>query len=137
MKTYEIINPSDKYSLKSGSFLIACLATCFLGGGAYGLQEVDGDESMPVFILGGHDDWFTEKFGKPFGLALEDVALEELATCLESVVIGDRDIYEQTIARIAEPDRADWIEMWNDKNRSSMNDIDKRAKALAESMRAK
>ena len=41
---YEIINPSDPYTLKADDFKIAAAACLILGDGQYGLESEDGKE---------------------------------------------------------------------------------------------
>jgi hypothetical protein len=102
---FEIINPSDKAFIESDSFETACLATCILGQGKYGLREVGGDKRMPVFLFGGHDEFFAEKFGKPFEESLNATDKAEIARALETVSLAGE--------------------------RTSLNDIVKRAKSYA------
>lgn len=136
---YEIINPSDAYTLVCDDFKIACLATLLLGHGKYGLQSQDASQEMPVFFLGGEETWFPATFGATFDELLPQVRYDDLARCLESVVIGsftDRTVYD--IAMKALPtaeDRASFAEQWHEVKRSSLNDIGARAKALAKMMR--
>lgn len=136
---FEIINPSDAYTMETDNFIAACVATCLLGNGAYALEEIGGDKKMPVFLFGGHDIWFTEQFGKSFERCVDDVSASELADCLDSVLIGkpqDRETYKRGLELIDDPaKREQWHFEWHDKRRSSMNNIGGRAWRLAERLR--
>lgn len=112
---FEIVNPSDPYTLEAPSLDVAAVACSFLGEGKYGLKALDSDASndVPIFLFGGHDEWFLEKSS----LNYEDTAdhvihtkREELATCLDSVRLGQA-------------------------RRSSLNNIKARAQALSNAIR--
>ena len=133
---YELTNPSDYYTLESDDHLTACVAALVLGGGGYGLTPLDeGGERMPIFILGGAEEWARERFGKTLQEMME-AAGPTLAACLESVVIGKRKVYQAALDAITDPDlRTAFIARWHDEHRSSMNDIGKRARKLAAKLR--
>lgn len=136
---YEIINPSDPYTIK-GEFKIVCLATCLLGEGSYALESESGDEHMPIFLFGGAMEWLKEKFGADFDLPAEirDRSVE-IADCLDTVLIGrfqDRKTYEDGLRLITdEQNRTKWRDRWLDERRSSMNNIGGRAYQLAARLR--
>lgn len=112
MMEYEIVNPSDPYTLKSDDFEAAALACVILGNGKYALKPLeDGGVEVPLFVFGGHDEWFQKTFGVTLDGSLSRVERSRIAAVLETVTIG------------------------NSKKRSSMNDIGGRAKALAIVMR--
>ena len=62
--TYEVINPSDRVLLDATSDEIAVAAVCILGEGRYAAKR-DGF-SGPLFLFGGHDEWFVEHAGLDF-----------------------------------------------------------------------
>lgn len=140
---YEIINPSDKYTIECEDFKTACVATLILGEGHWGLESVDAKgvyhKEMPLFIFGGHDKWLTEQFGQTFGELLESIGMNAIGEALDSVLIGDvkdRQAYNDGLALIDDPlKREEWRNRWHDQRRTSMNDIGARAYALAERMR--
>ncbi len=112
MAVFEIINPSDPYTVETDEFAAACLATIALGYGHYGLKEIGGEgREMPIFLFGGHDAWFRKQFGKTLPQLAEVAPRAKIAQCLESVTLCDAD----------EP--------------SSLNDIGRRARELAAAMR--
>lgn len=85
---FEIVNPSDPYTMQADDLRIAALACILLGEGKYGLRSEDGSTAMPLFILGGHDAWFVEKFGATLQHVYDSIvadSLPALAACLESV----------------------------------------------------
>ena len=95
---------------------IAALAVIIIGGGKYALEGIGDDAGLlvPMFLFGGHEEWFTENFGFGFKESAEHVFTnrsEDLAITLESVAV--------------------------DGERTSMNDIAGRAKSIAEAIRIK
>ena len=116
---FEIINPSDAYTMEAVDLQVAAVACCFLGDGRYGLEALgedrNKDRDVPIFLLGGHDEWFSEKFGLTFGACAENVMkqrTDELADALDSVALKSGE-------------------------RTSMNDIGARARSLAKAVRRK
>ena len=92
---YEIINPSDPYTLEADDLHIAAVAVCLLGGGKYALRPTDHPDieetSVPIFLFGGHDAWFLKRFGLTFEAAVDQVMMtrgDALVTCLRSVKLG-------------------------------------------------
>lgn len=128
-QVYAIHNPSDPYTIK-GEFIVAAVAVALLGNGQYG---IDGSP-----ILWGWDAWLKEHGIDDLDKYVED-NLEQIATALESVLIGsqaDREEVEFTMGLLPEADCHKWIETRHEKRRSSMNDIGGCASSLAASLRA-
>jgi hypothetical protein len=125
---YEIINPSDKYTMESNDKAAACAACLFLGEGKYALSDMDGNRVLPILAFGNADP--NEVMQDTCGITLtETVATKKpaIAAALRSVMIGDpsfrtlwKDASEETKAK------------YLDENRSSMNNIAKRAQQLAD-----
>jgi hypothetical protein len=89
---FEIVNPSDPYTLQADDLRIAALACVLLGEGQYALRSEDGETAVPLFIFGGHDTWFVEKFGATLQHVYDSIvadSLPALAACLESVKLPD------------------------------------------------
>jgi hypothetical protein len=114
---FEIINPSDAYTMEAVDLQVAAVACCFLGDGRYGLDALDEDRNkdggMPIFLLGGHDEWFASKFGLTFEACAENAMkhrADDMANALDSVALKSGE-------------------------RTSMNNIGARAKALAKAIR--
>jgi oligoribonuclease NrnB/cAMP/cGMP phosphodiesterase (DHH superfamily) len=103
---YEISNPSDQVFIDCDNFEATCLAVVMLGEGQYGLEGIDNDRKMPVFLFGGHDEFFLETFGKDFEGSLNAMPHTELVKAFDGVYM--------------------------EHERTSLNDIVGRAKQLAE-----
>jgi len=116
---FELINPSDPYTLEADDLEVAAVACCFLGDGKYGLDALGEDankgNNVPIFLLGGHDEWFMSKFGRNFDATAEHVLdhrKEALARAFDSLTLG----------------RA---------KRSSLNNIKARAQAFSNAVRCR
>jgi hypothetical protein len=106
----EVSNPSDYATIEYKDMLAACLAVCIVGNGKYGIVDDEGDQGMPIFLFGGHDEWFTSKFGMDFETAFAQTDKEKIAAALESMQLRGE--------------------------RSSMNDFCGRAHEMAKALRA-
>lgn len=135
---YEIINPSDPYTMECERFDVASAAILFLGEGRYAGRCGDDTKSVPLFFFGGAEKWFKETHGVELGefLAKEKAAIGD---ALANVAIGsvqDRTDFNAAVAAISDlAARQRFIEERHDHRRSSMNNIGKRAMRLAEAMR--
>lgn len=135
----ELINPSDAVTFVGDDMTVAGVACLILGGGWYGLKDASGDAVVPMMAFGTHEKWLEEN-----NIAdLSDWLMEhgaEVAGFLETCVYGsieEREAFDQAISRMA-PDKADeHRDWWNDRNRSSMNNIGKAAAHWAKRLRAK
>lgn len=115
---FNIVNPSDPYTMEADDLEIAAVAVCLLGDGKYPLDalgdDADKGNNVPAFLFGGHDEWFTSRFGRNYE-ATADLCITQrgdaLARALESVTL-------QAIRR------------------TSMNDIGERALRFAQNIRA-
>ncbi len=90
MTVYKIINPSDPYHLTADDLVLAGIAACLLGSGKYALEAADGSEGVPLFLFGGHDEWFAARGAQSFESALEaalDQRSEDLARIFDSVTL--------------------------------------------------
>jgi hypothetical protein len=144
----DIINPSDACHMVTDDREAAAIACILIGNGQYGLEQVDAKAGetpfkMPLFLLGGHDQWWTKTFGHSFeegATAYRDDTRKNLAliNALLSVVYGKRadlESYYDAMELITQTDgRAEFKRRWNDRRRGSMNNIGGRALALAEAM---
>ena len=115
---FNLINPSDAYHFEAEDLEIAAAVVCILGGGKYGADSIgegaSKDDAVPMFLFGGHDEWFMEKFGRGFEASVEHCMAtrnEALAKSFDSVTL-------------THPPR------------SSTNDIGGRAKAYAAGVRS-
>lgn len=120
----EIINPSDPYTLETENFIAAALGIAIVGGGKLGLKCDDPPIKSPVLF--GWDAWIKENC--PDGMNLYvDTHSEEIATALDSVLYGragDRRTFLDMLKFIDDPVKREQARAeYQDKNRSSLNDI--------------
>ncbi len=90
MTVYKIINPSDPYHLTADDLVLAAISVCLLGSGKYALEAADGSEGVPLFLFGGHDEWFAARGAHSFESALEaalEQRAEDLARIFDSVTL--------------------------------------------------
>lgn len=140
MKTYKLVNPSDAYTLLADDFEVATAACLLLGRGQYALKPEGHDgEGVPIFLFGGAGDWIVERFKCDLDTLFTRVKtqkLEALIACLESVLIGDRAIFDKALSLITDADKKTaWIEAWHDQHRTSLSDIGGYARRLAAHLR--
>lgn len=135
---YEIINPSDKYTISHHNREAVCMAVALLGEGAYAIAEIDVDPAtrfeMPLFIFGGSDEWFSQQFGKTIVDAL-DSNIEDVIEALDSILIGDRELYNMAVSEMDKDAVPRFKDKWQDKHRTSMNDIGSYASALRDRLK--
>lgn len=141
MPLYEIVNPSDMYTIETKDFLPACLAVLWLGQGKYALLGLDkGGETMPIFLFGGYESWFRDRFGKDVDLLIQEMPAADLAAALESVICGDREerlAYFTALDLLTDPDeRRAYRDAWQQKHSTSLNDIGGDAHRMADRLRA-
>lgn len=143
---FEIINPSDPYTMEAPDLEVAACAVAVLGRGAYGLNELSGDKSgnVPMFPVTGHDEWFTKQFGRNFDASLNHVfeqRADALAKALASVFIGtaiDKRVFEQEAAGCQDEEAFQkLLTARHDAARTSVNDIGRQAWAFADMVAAK
>ncbi|ENV14705.1 hypothetical protein F965_00051 [Acinetobacter schindleri NIPH 900] len=141
---FEIINPSDECTMQGDNLEVLAVACCLIGSGRYALKGLDTEESVPMFIFGGHDEWFSEKFGRKFDESMDKVTKDhmlELVQSLDSVLLGnqkDRQDYEKTLQSIeSEQAKLAFKQEFKEKNRSSINDICARSWQYADMFRNK
>lgn len=141
---YEIVNPSDAYTMRSDNPAAAAAACLLLGGGSYGLTAIDPPdaEGVPVMLFWDEarlNAWWADRFGGDIGAFISE-RRADIAEALESVVIGsatDRKACERALTMIEGEDaQREWREKWHDDKRSSMNDIGAAAIANARALRA-
>lgn len=138
---YNIINPSDPYTIEASSLDVAAMSAILLGQGNYGFKSLDGSESIPEFAFGGGDDWSQKHFEEDLmemSNRVMDTKLGEVADCLDSVLYGDKEDRVEFLAATKDMDRPNFeatrILRQQDKC-SSMNDIGDRAYRMAAKLR--
>ncbi len=135
---YEIINPSDPYTLECDRFDVATAAIFLLGNGRLSLRGDDEAHCSPLCLFGGMREWFVERFGEELEPFIEG-NMVALAIALDSVLIGDahdRRDYYKALALITDlENRVKWRDGYLDRRRSSMNNIGGAAYRLAAQLR--
>lgn len=136
-RVYNIVNPSDRCSIRAESDLVAALTVFYISNGRYAC-DADGFKSPLFFPFGGTPDLVSQMFSKHFGITvtLDDPEREDslarllrrhaggIADALESFCYGNRADFESALEHITEPTaRGQFITEWNDRHRSSFNDI--------------
>ena len=135
---YELINPSDSYTLEADTAAVAMAVVLVLGGGSYGIKAEGVKHFYPPFpgtdLLG--------LFREDFGVSVEETlkrAAECAAVC-ESFLCGPphlRAIYLEGLGGCEdEQARTKWRNEWHDANRSSLSDIGRSAWELGAKFRA-
>ena len=118
MMKFNLVNPSDPYTLEADDFEIGAVVVCLLGNGKYPADALGDDankgNNVPPFLFGGHDEWFEARFGGTYESVVQKCLKERadsVARAFESVTLGS-------------------------KERSSLNDIGGNARELAKAVRA-
>lgn len=122
MQIYKVSNPSDPITLAAESDAVAACAGLMLGRGKFGVhRKEDGETVLPIFLLGGFEAWADEV---QFDAGDIPARWRELVACLRTVAVGEP----------PEDVRGDREKLaaWNDKHRSSMNDISAAAQQVAD-----
>jgi len=138
---YDILNPSDPMSFRAPDLQIAALSMFLLSNGKFGADcREGGGEDVPVFLFGGAQAWWDEKFDT----SIDDTIIRragEVADALDSIIYGDwgsRPRFEQQLEKIGDAQaRRDFIDTWNDEHRSSLNNVVEVASGIAEQLREK
>lgn len=142
---YNIINPSDPYTIAADDFEVAAVACFVLGEGAYAFEPFGAwaweAPRVPAFLMTGSDEWCLKTFGcNAFDLAQRVLGtkMQALADCFDSVLIGDcaaRKAFEKSTAGL---DLAKTMALKRERHEqmvSSLNDIGARAYRLAAHLR--
>lgn len=152
MICYDVVNPSDACTFLAPDREIALAVLAFLGEGAYagrpiakdlkpiGEGEVERLE-VPIFMFGrSYDGWWKDHYAQePIGAALTARPAEVVAA-LRSTQYGrvdDRIAYQSACNAITDPERLKTFQAeWEDRHRSSLNAIVKRAWIYADRIEA-
>ena len=135
---YDLINPSDDVTFEAASFEAAVLAVWLVGDGHYGARHVDGEwREIPLGLFEDAAEWLAQ-FGLPgLNVALHQHRADVIKTLrsFATATLQDRGIYVATLEIISKPEeRKAFKAMWDDRHRSSLNAITRRAHHLAESL---
>lgn len=83
----EVTNPHDRITIDCANEKAAQLAVMIVGRGAYGIA----DGVLPVFILGGSDEWCQETYKMSLDALFDSVPIVEIVEALESMRLeGER-----------------------------------------------
>lgn len=121
---WSLVNISDPYTFEGDDFEAASIACCILGNGKYSLKEIGGDRECPIFLLGGHNEWFKDNFGKTFEESMRS-KIKEVSELLDTILAGSPS------DRLAFNNSGLSWEQWHDRKLTSSNDIGRRAKSLS------
>jgi len=143
---YEIINPSDCYTIVGEPEIVATIIM-YISRGTFGLKRADGEDDvatrMPLFAFGkctaeDIDEWAVHHMGMSFGDILKQRTSEIEAT-LNTVLCcdpGERKAIERVFASITDPEDLEKARAaYHDQKRSSMNDIGGAFEAWATKLR--
>jgi hypothetical protein len=145
---FEIVNPSDPYTIEAPDLAIAAVACFLLGKGAYAFEPLDADKDqrVPIFLAGLAGDvekWCAQKFAMTSRQLFDHVLQrrpKELIDCLQSCLIGrraDRDDFAEFSRALDDDKKIAELRIARHKRRvTSLNDIGRRAYGLAEQLRA-
>lgn len=90
---FNVVNPSDPYTIEASSLDVAVMSAVLLGQGNYGFNSLDGGTDIPMFAFGGGNEWCEKHFKEDLmelSNRVMDTKLNEVADCLDSVLIGDK-----------------------------------------------
>lgn len=141
---YEVVNPSDAVSIEADDSVVASAATILVGTGKYFLSAADGSKvDMPMMLFAKDPSALLQSWCEQVGFkdfdALMGKHIEAVATCLESSLVGDvsdRAGLLEVFEKVGDKGSiAEAMDAWNDKKRSSMNDICGRARSIARGLR--
>ena len=157
MPIYEIINPSDACTIEAPDDRTAIAAVAILSEGAYGVRELPGNrEVCGISLFGGLAEEMVDAFlpawkagGFPKGNDVTKATIEAMMSwvgehrtavtdALDSFCYGDADeraFLAESMAQAADPAKVKAAH--ENRRRSSLNNIGKRAAQLAAHFRAK
>lgn len=137
-RLWEVINPSDAVSFRTDDTRIAIGVTVVVGEGHYGLQDEKGVEYPSLLFLSSKEQ--IEKMLQPHFPSLEALFAylkanpEKTIAALDSfavVGIPQRVDFEKAVEAITDEERRrNYVAEFNDRHRTSINDICTYARAL-------
>ena len=121
----EIMNPSDACTIESDDIVVAGLAIALISNGQYALDNEKGETVVPIFFLGGFKDWLKEHNVSDVDKYIDEKHTK-MADVLASIVYGgftDRQLFNLATKDMPPDKLLEYRKEWNDKKRSSLNDI--------------
>jgi hypothetical protein len=128
MNTYEIINPSDKATFYAENDKIAITVAIIVGGGFYGVQDVNEPDREIGGLYGFMKDGKTY-LDEDLGTEFNDFMFSHKAMiirALRTIMLmgaGERRTYDEAIKRMSACDALDYAMTIKEVHRSSMNDL--------------
>jgi hypothetical protein len=138
---YNIVNPSDPYTIEAPSLDVAAMTAILLGQGNYPFRSLEGGEDVPAFAFGKGDVWCQKHFKETLmemSNRVMDTKLGEVAECLDSVLYGDAQERVEFLATTKDMDRPNFEAeraMRQLDRCSSMNDIGSLSYRMAAKLR--
>jgi len=138
MATWELINPSDKYTFEADEPIVACMVATILSP-SFGAKQIDpaldSDATVGMLALSDNPEVF---FEETYGISMSDAMdkyIKQIKKSFESFVAGDRKEYFAILEFIdITRKRNEFQAWWNDKKRSSMNNIGEAAAGYAKQL---
>jgi hypothetical protein len=129
---WEVVNPSDSYTMEAESFEVAVLAALVMWEGRYSLQALTSETpSMPLMLFRSVHDWVKETFGKTVEELIRGTDRTKVAAACASVLLSKNAEDRKKYDGLTEDEKI----ALHDKLRGSMNDIGRRAWAMAEGLK--
>lgn len=130
MNLYKIINPSDGVLLASDDDTLVAVTVLRVSEGTYGVKRLDTGADLSMYTFGGNAEMFRSHL-KELGIDhlgdYIDANMERMADLLETVTYGitaaDYQELENHLNQFPANQQLAERAKWNDKRRSSMNDI--------------
>lgn len=130
---YELINPCDRYTFEATDDETAEVVALLLGGGKTPVVALDGMRDVGGFTMFQSEEAHANSWAARYGRSLADSVARvkpNMPAALRSLVVGKRDLWKAAREFVPEEKRAEFDEVWHDKNRTSQTDY--RSWALAE-----
>jgi hypothetical protein len=79
----KMVNPHDEITIDCTDIDAARIAVLVVGMGAYCIEN----DEMPLFVFGGAERWFSEKYGMDVNAFIVSVSRERVAAAMESMTL--------------------------------------------------
>lgn len=126
MKRYELINPSDKIILSCEDDLVAACCALVLGRGRFALCRCSDEVEVLPLLFGTRSETWLKENGIEDLAAYLDEHCDQAVACLESVFYGsirEIDALESALSEVDGAARVAAMARYNNRKRSSLNDI--------------
>lgn len=143
---YELITPSDPVTFTAPTYLSAVGSVLLVGHGHYWADCIDADgepldeNNVPFLLFTPALDQWLHRNDLTLSELFDDNRADIIKT-LRSFCTGtwrERELFDTALAAITEPEkRKQFLFEWDDRRRTSLNEITNRAHSLADSLAAK